>query len=249
MSNKYIFKKVYSKNINKEKNYKKILISLEDNNKSISRYVKWTIVPLSVLIILTIIFKDYDKKSIKLENSNTTGNESFYTTRCSKETEININKVSQSEQYRYDADIVEVCNYSGSSVYEELKNLIVPDDLDSVEYFEIYGKRCASDESISKADCIQGEYDKLINYKIYYENKNTNRNIEISFSKDNKPIRDYYFSDEGSKESTINGTSLIINQSGTTYFTEFTYRDINFDIETRGITEEEFLKFLKSIIR
>ena len=82
-----------------------------------------------------------------------------------------------------------------------------------------------------------------------YSNTDKGREIIVSFSKENKPIRDYYFSEEGSKISKIDNFELKIFKFNELYFTEFNYKGINFDIETTNITEQELTDLLLSIIK
>ena len=67
-------------------------------------------------------------------------------------------------------------------------------------------------------------------------------------AKNNPPFRDYLFSEDNLKESTINNVLLIITQYEDIYFTVFKINDIYFDIETNGITQNELVDLLRSII-
>ena len=60
-------------------------------------------------------------------------------------------------------------------------------------------------------------------------------------------MRDYYFKD--GKASKINGLELIVYQYENLYMTNFKYKNLNIDIETSNITEEELLALLQSIIK
>ena len=71
----------------------------------------------------------------------------------------------------------------------------------------------------------------------------------IAFSNEYEPLRDYFFGDEGSKVSKINDFELTIYRYENSYMTTFKYNDINFDIETTDITEQEFIDLLVSIIK
>ena len=84
--------------------------------------------------------------------------------------------------------------------------------------------------------------------EIIYDNGD-DRSIKVSYSKDNKPARDYHFSEEGSKTTTINGVELKIYKYEDIYFTEFKFNDYYFDIETSKITEQELSDFLLSIMK
>ncbi len=116
--------------------------------------------------------------------------------------------------------------------------IVIPKDLDITYKYIFYFR----ENKESK------EYNILGNYEIIYDNGD-DRSIKISYSKDNKPVRDYYFSEEGSKVTTINGIELKIYKFENIYFTEFKFNDYNFDIETSKITEQELSIFLLSILK
>ena len=72
-------------------------------------------------------------------------------------------------------------------------------------------------------------------------------NIIIAFSEIEKPLRDYYI-DVGDKVSKIGDIEFIISQYKDMYIVTFNFKDIYFDIETTGITENELLELLQSIL-
>ena len=51
------------------------------------------------------------------------------------------------------------------------------------------------------------------------------------------------------KSSTINGNSIKIMGENKYYYAIFSYNNINFDIETTGISEGEFIQLIKSIVK
>lgn len=223
MSNKHVFKSVYSKKINKDKNYNEILNRIEVKDKK--HYFRFALIPICLILVICGI--------VMINNSN------FITK--DKKTNINgniiINNIEELGAYRIDADIREIDNTLIN--YINVEDLKIPSDLVNTSYSAIYGRKNI-DIKI---------YDKLINYQYAYSDTKKDRNIVISFSKENKPVRDYYFSDEGCKTSTINGVKLTIYKYQEVYMSEFKYNDINFDIETTNIKEEEFILLLQSIIK
>lgn len=99
---------------------------------------------------------------------------------------------------------------------------------------------------------VKGEnpkkYDVLQNYEFRYKNKSATRSITLGLGfKDRKPIRDYYFADV-KKISKIGDVELKITQYEDSYLAIFSYKDINYDIETKGITQDELVEFLTSLI-
>ena len=72
--------------------------------------------------------------------------------------------------------------------------------------------------------------------------------IRVAYSKEHKPITDFYVSENGSKITIINNIELKIYKYASNYYVAFYYNDYNFDIETLNITEDELINFLKSIL-
>ena len=58
-----------------------------------------------------------------------------------------------------------------------------------------------------------------------------------------------YFLDDSKKVSKIGDVNVIISKYEKMYVATFKYKEINFDIETNGITEEELVNLLESIIK
>lgn len=231
MSNKKIFKELYHQKINKENNYKMILNKLVQKERRIN-ILKRSIIPISsILVFLTLIIINLDNNSL---NSNfetyKDGNNKIYIT-----TSYNKNNSTSS-----DLDIIRKdINYEKllqSSEYNFLNNLKIPNELNIKTYKGIYTK-----DYENKKD----QYSILHNYEFIYTNNE--KTITLSFSKDNKPLRDYTFSN--AKKSTINDTEIIIYKEENTHISIFTYDNINFDIETINLKEKELIDFLKSIIK
>lgn len=148
--------------------------------------------------------------------------------------ELNINKVENPKLAKIDADVK---NVNITNIPDTLANIKIPTDLDSKNYKAIYVK----DENT-------GKYDKLYNYELSYTNtQNNQRSIMIAFSDTNKPLRDYYFEIKA-KTSTIGNTELEIYQYENSYLVMFEHHNYKFDIETTGITENELVELLQSII-
>lgn len=233
MSNKKIFKELYSKKINKDNNYQIILERIEKDNikKSI---LKKTLIPItSILIFFTLIYINVNEKSNSSMINVTTSNQNSDYDMYKNE--------NASNEFTSDIDIQIIdTNYEEMlklSNYNFLKNLHIPNDLDNQTYQEIYTK-----------DNTTNDYTVLNNYNFKYQNINNDRQIILSFSDKYKPLRDYIFDDNG-KTSKINHTEIIIYQNESSYIAIFNYNNINFDIETNNITQEELNKLLTSIIK
>lgn len=160
---------------------------------------------------------------------------------------IYINKVNSNSQAMLDVDIKSLDIDSNSDkLYKDLNEsysfineISIPSDLIINKKYAIYGKENISDNN----------YSVLHNYRFIYKTSNSYRKITVSFSKNFEIPRDLILVSDNNKESTINNTKLVIQQYGQTYMTSFKYNNINFDIETRNITENEFISLLQSIIK
>lgn len=75
------------------------------------------------------------------------------------------------------------------------------------------------------------------------------RNIDIFILKNNEVrARCYSINLEDMNISKINNTDVKIMVNGNNYIAIFSYNNINYDIETNGISKEEFINLLNSII-
>ena len=150
--------------------------------------------------------------------------------------ELNINKVKDMSMTSLDADvkIIEIENLPEEFTFVE--NLLVPNEYEFENGYTVYIR-----ENIDTA-----EYNVLHDYVLNYRQDELNE-IKIAFSKVESPIRDYFIGD-GEKISKIGNVELKVSQWEKMYIVTFEYNDIYFDIETTGITENELVDLLKSII-
>lgn len=94
-----------------------------------------------------------------------------------------------------------------------------------------------------------GKYDKLYGYNIIYSGGN-NKYIDIFILIDTtKGLRCFSIDTDEMKSSIINGNSIKIMGENKYYYAIFSYNNINFDIETTGISEEEFIQLIKSMVK
>ena len=222
MDNKEKLKKVIEQDINPNDCYNKIIKEIErdDKMKKEKKLWKWSLAPICLVAIMGFaLLVNNGQLKTSLHKPNMETKENV---------NLYINDVSKITQgtLKFDADIKAI----------NVKNITYFKGQDA---YEIY----------VKSDQDKQEYNKLQNYVVNYSNTKTDRNIAISFSKENKPIRDYYFSEKTSEISKINSNELKIYKYDKTYFTEFNYKGINFDIETTNITERELTDLLLSIIK
>lgn len=231
MSNKDIFKELYSKKLNKEKNYNKVLANLEEKNRI--KYLKLSFV--SICLVALICGVAIFNSNVLLSQDKKTNN--IYVDKKNN-IALNINDLSSEVSItKIDANVESVKDRINLAHYD-LLDLSIPKDINEKDVYGIYPNNGNNTES-----------NRAYNYNLVYKNVKSNRNINIGFSKENKPIRDYHFDDNGSKISRINDTELKIYRYEELYMTEFNYKGINYDIETSNISQEELILLLQSIIK
>ncbi len=234
-TNKERLKNAIEQDINPKDYYNEIIkrIKKEDKMKKEKNLWKWAFVPICLVAVIgcALFFNNNKqlKPNIYKPNIKTKDNINLY-----------INDVSNITQgdLKIDADI-KITKIENISYFKEITNIKIPSDCENREAHEIYIKH----------DNDSKDYNILQSYVVNYSSTNNDRNIKLSFSKENKPVRDYYFSEKGSKISKINNVELKIFKYNYLYFTEFNYNGINFDIETSNITEQELTDLLLSIIK
>ncbi len=235
MTNKEKLKNAIKQDINPKEYHHEIINQIEKGAKmKKNNGWKWAIVPVCLVVISGVLFlnNQHDNKTI-LKNKP-------YVDEANNIT-LNINEVDNKKggAYKLDADVKVVTNHSVNFPFPYKNRIVdIPKDLDKTSKYIFYFRK----------DKESKEYNILGYYEIIYDNGN-DRSIKVSYSKENKPVRDYYFSEEGSKITTINGIELKIYKFENIYFTEFKFNDYNFDIETSKITEQELATFLLSILK
>jgi len=235
MKNKEKLKSAIEQDINPKNYYNEIIkkVEKEDEMKKKNYIWQWSLVSTCLVAVIS---------GILLVNSNKELKPNIYQPNMDAKDTINmyindVNNVSQGA-LRIDADI-KVTTIENTPYFKELDTIKVPSDFDNHEVQEIY----------VKSDRESNKYNVLQCYVFNYSNTKKDRHIRISLSQKNKPVRDYSFSEEGSKLSKINNIELKVFKYNELYFTEFCYKGINFDIETTNITEQELTSLLSSILK
>lgn len=240
MPNTDIFKELYSKYLNKEKNYHKILENIEKEKKGINKYLKWSFIPICLIIVIAciMVFRNNNNSLLLIEKEVT---ESYIDDNII----LNINNVTKEKELsKIDSELREISNYYDIPYYEVLSHLEVPEDFDDKEYINVISVK-SNQNNFNDSINIRDEY--LIQYQKILKNSSNNRSIIISYSEKNTYLLDYS-SVEG-KVSKINDFELIIYKYENSYMTKFNYKNIHISIETSDITEEEFVSLLLSIIK
>lgn len=203
-----IINKSFNKYINKDENLKKIK---ERMNKKDMKYLKYSLIPICLILIISLFLIIYNNKPDIFDDTK----------------EIYINELDNMNLTSLDSNIRVENNYMVET-YDELLNIVIPDDLNKMNGSAIF----LSDGTLN-------------NYIVEYFNGD--RRITIAYSESNTPIRDYFIDD--GKSSIIKNTNLVISKYNTIYIVTFKYNDIYFDIETSNIEENELIDLLESIIK
>lgn len=226
MKNKKIFKNVYQEKLNKDKNYEEIIKRLNNKKTNETKYYKFANVCLIAIISFSFSLL-FISKTNSIHQLNNDKNKDI----------ININKIdttSDGNNFEYPEK---------APIYDEISDLadylFIRDVFDYLDLPSDFKK----DYTIKT---IYTNNQKINHYESLFQNSNGTRSIVISFSKENKPLNRYASS--SNVLSKINGVELIIYYRSD-YIAEFYYKDINYLIETKNITEDELIKILKSIIK
>ncbi len=235
MNNQEKLKSAIEQDFNPTNNYKEIIKKMEKvrKMKRINDLLKWSLVPICIIVVISgIVFSNYNK-----DNNNLLENNPY----VDKKDNIilNINDLSKIGMTKLDADVKIVNDVNIPYPFKANEELyIIPSDLTQNKNFIVYTKK----------DKNSNEYNVIANYTMLITDGN-DRNIEIKYSKDQQPLRDYYFNEDNSKITIINGINLKIYQYEENFYTSFSYNGYNFDIETSNITEQEFANYLISIFK
>lgn len=234
MTNKEKLKSAIEKDMNSKVYYDEIIKKIEEGEKmKINNIWKWSFVPICLVVIISgMLFFGTNNSAKKIQTKSYVDQENNIT--------LNINEITNSnnETFKLDADI-KIAGTNGVNIPSPYKGEIkLPKDLNKDYGYLVY----------TREDRDSKDYDILNNYIIGYTDGN-DRTIEVAFSEKYKPVRDYFFSEEGSTETMINGVKLIIYNYNGTYYTTFNYNGYNFDIETSNITRHELATFLLSILK
>ena len=218
--------KVYD--FDKETMRKQILTTYEKKSSS-NKYFKLSLIPLSLVIIFVGVFL------IK----NITFSKNVYTR--ASDTFINVNEViEEMSAFKQSSSDPKTETSNINLVWPNIlkDGITLPKDLTKENGYAIYTKNSET-----------GQYTDLNSYVYEYFNNSDKRKIRLAFSETEKPLKDYYFNTQNAKKSNINNYELVIFQYGNTFYTEFKYKEYNFDIETTNITKDELTSLLKSILK
>lgn len=87
----------------------------------------------------------------------------------------------------------------------------------------------------------------LESYHLYYRTENDG-SVSIAISSLGEPQRGAFFSDNSPCQSYIEDTSLIIRKNNRSFWVQFEYDGIYYDIETADVSQSELTALLISLI-
>ena len=220
------------KEFDREKNYHSIISKIE--RVSSMKKKRYIFVPTFALamVVVAIIGYNFIKTLIPKQINILRYDESLEIT-------LNINEMKELALTSLDADVKMVQIEDLPEKFNFINDINIPEDLKLDNCYNIY-TRNSIEEPV---------YDVLHDYVFaYHTEDNITRNITIAFSEIDEPLRDYYIKDHELK-SKIGDVELEISQYENMYIVTFSYNNLNFDIETNGITEDELVELLVSIIK
>ena len=231
MSNK--FKREFEKEFNKQENYNKIISKVEGTSRRKSFKFRYALVASFALVTVVVGSMGFYNKKLSNSEDDISENNGI-------RIELNINKIKDMASLdidlrKIDAKREEIENISNKFIF--MRNIEIPKDLSLKNSYMLY----------TRSDFEVKVYDLLHDYVFNYSDEKEERKITIVFSEVEEPLRDYYFG-EGKKKSKIGDVEVKISQYKELYMATFTYNEVNFDIETKGITENELVELLVSII-
>lgn len=230
MTNRDKLNKVIINDFDINNNYTSIRKKMERGNK-MNKIFKYSLVPLAIVIAMTSVFLLNKKNSTNnVLDSNVKNNDVIV---------INsIDNNSDNATLDIDGRSEDITTGDLYKIYPLLKDIIVPNDYNINGIIKCY---LFNDNT--------GKYDKLYGYNIIYSGGN-NKYIDIFILTDTtKRLRCFSIDTDEMRNSIINGNNIKIMGEDKNYYAIFSYNNINFDIETAGISEEEFIQLIKSIVK
>lgn len=129
----------------------------------------------------------------------------------------------------------EICEYYGINIFPA-----VPGDMKEwdEQRFGIYRREKGTGEVY---------YDQTV---LNYSNEDFTRGINIELKKGSLPILDYGFGEGSEEKSVINNHELFIGLSESGYYyAVFMYENVGFCVNSEGMTQDEFVSVLSSIVQ
>ena len=230
MTNRDKLNKVITNDFDINNNYTSIRKKMERGNK-MNKIFKYSLVPMAIVIAMTSVFIFNKKNSTNnVLDSNVKNNDVIIVN--------SIDNNSDNAKLDIDGRSEDITTDDLYKIYPLLKDIVVPNDYNINGIIKCY---LFNDDT--------GKYDKLYGYNIIYSGGN-NKYIDIFILIDTtKRLRCFSIDTDEMRSSIINGNSIKIMGEDKNYYAIFSYNNINFDIETTGISEGEFIQLIKSIVK
>lgn len=230
MNNEDKLNKVITNDFDITNNYTSIRKKMERGNK-MNKIFKYSLVPMAVVITMTSVFLLNKKSSTNnILDRNVKNNDVIIVN--------SIDNNFDNAKLDIDGRSEDITSDNLYEIYPLLKDIVVPNDYNINGIIKCY---LFNDDT--------GKYDKLYGYNIIYSGGN-NKYIDIFILIDTtKRLRCFSIDTDEMKSSIINGNSIKIMGEDKYYYAIFSYNNINFDIETTGISEEEFIQLIKSMVK
>lgn len=222
-----------------DKNYEEILSKIE--NKNDSKKLGYLLIPTFVLVMVIVFAALSYTKNMSIDNEIAVAEGDGK----SIEVELNINKLNSKSylQLSSDLDVKEIKIVSIPKNINFINQITLPENLKLASSYAVY-TNCNE----SAKESIEKEYDILHDYVFLYATENNEKTIKVRFSEIGEPLRDYEI-DDVEEKSKISDTEFEISEFKDMYIVVFSYNGVHFDIETKGITKEELLDLLISMIK
>ncbi len=230
MTNRDKLNKVITNDFDITNNYTSIRKKMKRGNK-MNKIFKYSLVPMAIVITLASVF-------LLNKRSNTNN---VLDSDVKNNDVIIVNSIdNNSDNAKLDIDgrSEDITTDDLYKIYPLLKDIVVPNDYNINGIIKCY---LFNDDT--------GKYDKLYGYNIIYSGGN-NKYIDIFILTDTtKRLRCFSIDTDEMRNSIINGNSIKIMGEDKNYYAIFSYNNINFDVETTGISEGEFIQLIKSIVK
>lgn len=230
MNNEDKLNKVITNDFDITNNYTSIREKMQRGNK-MNKIFKYSLVPIAIVITMTGVFLFNKKNSTNnVLDSNVKNNDVIIVN--------NIDNNFDNAKLDIDGRSEDITTDDLYKIYPLLKDIVIPNDYNINGIIKCY--------LFNVNTC---KYDKLYGYNIIYSGGN-NKYIDIFIlTATTKRLRCFSIDTDEMRNSIINGNSIKIMGEDKNYYAIFSYNNINFDIETTGISEGEFIQLIKSIVK
>lgn len=246
------------------KNYNEIANSVferrdkyETEKRNRRRFIAKTVTPICCICLVALLGVGVWQGGLFEDSSTPIANDSIYPgevdhygpNESPTENKIVINNITSSssstDRLKLDYEIrledfvkmnkIEINDYYGVEIFPT-----VPDDIKEWDD-SVYG--------IYRKDGGSGDvyWDQTV---LNYSNKDFTRSVNIEIKKGSLPVLDYGFGESSEERSIINNWEVTIDYSESSgYHAIFMYKNVGFCVNAEGLTQDEFIAVLSSILK